>query len=320
MLKFVRTAIGLFVVATAAVSLFGAAGKASPDRRVKPPQFSEKEKAAFFTDAREKLIGERPKSGAAVQSPTPGGTNDTPSESPVALAGGSFAWSKIIEPEVIEDEIKSLQRQMTKTITTPATFKGGGYKQGRIQLSVLAVMFGIISEYDGDVRWKQQAGAIRDLLARAGFNAKVGTDASYTEAKLRKDDMESLVQGNQLQLTKNADPPQWSKVSGRPPLMSRMEQGHKDGLAIWTANSADFAKNSDQLIHEAQILAAIAEVIQREGFEFADDEEYLKLAQQVRDNSLRVVEAVKQKKYDQARTATGEIGKACTACHEGYRS
>jgi cytochrome c' len=158
------------------------------------------------------------------------------------------------------------------------------------------------------------------LLARAGFNAKVGTDASYNEAKLRKDDMESLIQGNQLQLNKNADPPQWIKVSGRPPLMSRMEQAHKEGLAIWTANSADFAKNSEQLVHEAQILAAIAEVIQREGFEFADDEDYLKLAQQVRDNSLRVVEAAKQKKYDQARTATGEIGKACTACHEGYRS
>jgi hypothetical protein len=314
-----RRTVALFFVA-AAVTLLAGAGKVPASRRVKPPQFSEKEKAAFFADAREKLIGERLKTGATAQSPMPAGNNDGPAESPVNLGGDSFAWSKIISPEVLEDEIKSTQRQMSKTITTPATFKGGGYKQGRIQLSVLAVMFGIISEYDGDVRWKQQAGAIRDLLARAGFNAKVGTDASYNEAKLRKDDMESLIQGNQLQLNKTTDPPQWSKVSGRPPLMSRMEQAHKDGLTIWTANSADFAKNSDQLIHEAQILAAIAEVIQREGFEFADDEDYLTLARQVRDNSLQVVEAVKQKKYDQARTATGEIGKACTACHEGYRS
>jgi hypothetical protein len=302
--------IGCSIVALAVAAALAAGPRA------KPPTFSEKEKSVFFTDARKALIGERPTTGPA-QTPA---TSDVPAEAPRNVAEGSFAWSKIISPDAIEDEIKSLARQMSSTITTPGAFKGGGYKQARIQLSVLAVMFGIISEYDQDVRWKQQAGAIRELIARAGFNAKVGTDASYAEARLRKDDMEALVQGNQLQLNKNDDPPQWSKVSGRPPLMSRMEQAHQQGLTLWTASSAEFAKNSDELLHEAQILAAIAEVIQREGFEFADDEDYLKLAKDVRDNSLRVVEAVKQKKYDQARTAASEIGKACTTCHEGYRS
>jgi hypothetical protein len=297
-----------------------AAGGLPANRRAKPPQFGDKEKGAFFTDAREKLIGERPKGAGLSAAPVDASSGPADTEAAVAVANGSFAWSKIIAPEAIEDEIKSIQREMSKSLNMPGPFKGGGYKQARIQLSVLAVMFGVISEYDGDVRWKQQSPPFRDLLARAGFNAKVGTDGSFNEAKLRKDDLEALVQGNQLQLNKTNEPPVWSKIAGRPPLMSRMKQAQEEGIAVWTSSNTEFSKNSDRLLHEAQVLAVLAEVIQRDGFEFADDETYLEYAKAVRDGSLQIVDAVKQKKYDQARTAAGEISKSCTSCHEGYRS
>jgi hypothetical protein len=309
----------IFLAVLFSAGIAAAAGNLPANRRAKPPQFSEKEKAVFFTDAREKLIGERPRPGSS-QSPATPASDSTPSESPANASGGSFSWSKIIAPDVIEDEIKSLQREMSKSLTALGPFKGGGYKQARVQLSVLAVMFGVISEYDGDVRWKQQASPFRDLLARAGFNAKVGTDASFNEAKLRKDDLELLVQGNPLQLNKTNEPPEWSKITGRPPLMARMKQAHEEGVAVWTSSSTEFSKNSDRLLHEAQVLATLAEVIQREGFEDADSEDYRKFAQAVRDGSLQIVDAVKQKKYDQARAASGEISKSCTSCHENYRS
>ena len=112
-----------------------------------------------------------------------------------AVEASGFAWSKLISSETLEDEVKSLQKQVSENVTTPAKFKGGGFKAGRKQFTELALLFGIIAQYDADVRWKDKAIGVRDLMGRAGQNCKVGTDASFAEAKLRKDDLEQLVQG-----------------------------------------------------------------------------------------------------------------------------
>ncbi len=89
---------------------------------------------------------------------------------------------------------------------------------------------------------------------------------------------------------------------------------------MWTSNADEFKKNAEKAAREAELIAAIAEVIQREGFEFADDQTYLGFAKQMRDAALEVVDAAKIKNYDSARAASGKIDKACSQCHEGYRS
>lgn len=236
-------------------------------------------------------------------------------------AGGTFTWSKLIEPDTVEDEIKTLQKQFSETVTTPAPFKGGGAKIARRQLTELAVLFAIIAEYDGDIRWKKDAVNMRELTGRTGMNCKVGTDASFNEAKLRKEELETLVRGGAAPSVAGADPKAaWEKIAGRPPLMQRLEALQQQGIAVYTANAGDFAKNQDKALKEAELIAAIAEVIQRPGFEFTDDDQYLNFAKAMRDAALTVVEAAKSKNYDAARAASGKIDKACSQCHEGYRS
>jgi hypothetical protein len=226
----------------------------------------------------------------------------------------------LISAETIEDEVKNLQKLVSEHVTTPAKFKGGGFKEGRKQFTELALLFAIISQYDGDVRWKDRAGGIRDLMARAGFNCKVGTDASYNEAKLRKEDLEQLVQGGGASAGEANPDAKWDKIADRPPLMQRMEECQQLHIAPATANSGEFSKNADVVLREAELLAAIAEAIQQEGFEFADDETYLEYAKQMRDAASEIVGAVKGKNCDAARAASGNIEKACTGCHEGFRS
>jgi cytochrome c556 len=226
----------------------------------------------------------------------------------------------LISSDTIEAEVKTLQKEVSDTVQTPAQFKGGGYKEGRRQFTELAMLLAIIAEYDGDVRWKQSASGLRDLVGRAGMNCKVGTDASFNEAKLRKEDMEKLVRGEAPQVERGEPKTKWEKVAGRPPLMQRLEKAQQQGIAVWTADQGEFKKNGDKLEREAEILAAIAEVIQREGFEYADDDTYVGYAKQMRDAAKTVAEAAKNKNYDQARKASGDISKACSSCHEGYRS
>ena len=133
--------------------------------------------------------------------------------------------------------------------------------------------------------------------------------------------MEGLVRGNNPTVpAPEGGQVSWKKVTDRPPLMSRLEKAQQQGIAPGIANAADFKKNSDKILHEAQIVAVLAEVIQREGFEYADDETYLGFAKQMRDQAREVANAVKLKNYDAARKAAGQIDKACSSCHEGYRS
>ena len=76
-------------------------------------------------------------------------------------------------------------------------------------------MFGVIAEYDGDVRWKQQALGARDAFGKVAANCKVGTDASYNESKLRKADLEDLVGGASPDLKPNPDDFTWGKLMDR---------------------------------------------------------------------------------------------------------
>lgn len=285
-------------------------------KRARPPQFPQSVRDTFFADAREKLVGPRPARATATVGVSAQPTVTGPSTTTTEGSG----WSKLISAETLEDEIKSSVLALGDSVKTGAQFKGGGYNLVRVQFSVLATMFGIVADYDGQVRWQQQAPSIRNILARAGFNCKVGTDAAYKEATLRKEDLENLLRGGSLQLRSAEKETKWKTVTDRPPLMQRLEQAQQRGLAVWTSNSGEFQKNQEKLLHEAEIIAALAKVIQQEGFEYADDETYLESARELLLQAQAAAEAARKSNYDAARRATGQIEKACSKCHEGFRS
>jgi hypothetical protein len=321
MLRKALILLGFILLAVAAATTQGDSPKKAKASRALPPRWPKAVTDVFFTDAREKLIGERPNYGTATiaVTNTPGPSNSGSGDA-AESAASSFAWSKLISRETIEDEVKSLQKEVSENVTTPAKFKGGGFKAGRKHFTELALLFAIITQYDNEIRWKDKARGIRDLMARAGYNSKVGTDATYTEAKLRKDDLEQLVRGGSVNAPEGNPDAKWDKIADRSPLMQRLEQAQQQGVAPWTANSGEFNKNADAILREAELIAAIAEAIQQEGFEFSDDETYAGFARQMRDAALEVVGAVKSKNYDAARAASGNLEKACSGCHEGFRS
>jgi cytochrome c556 len=98
------------------------------------------------------------------------------------------------------------------------------------------------------------------------------------------------------------------------------QPAQEQALTRWTANPAEFSKNLQRIEHEAQIVAALAEIISREGYEFTDDESYLKFANLLGQQALEVRQAANNQQYDRARSATGRIGQTCINCHEGFRS
>jgi hypothetical protein len=294
-----------------------AAQRGEKPKRARPPKWSADVLDAFFEDAREKLEGERPDYGAANTI----ATNQSQQAAPAAerpSAGGS-QWSKLIDAETIETEIKRLAQAVAQDVTSPTEFKGGAYQACRRHFSVLATLFAIAAEYDGEVRWQDAAPALRDLFARAGYNCKVGTDQTFQEARQRKQDLADLVGGSRPRAGEAERETDWGQVSDRPPLMQRLNIAHEERLTKWLASEREFGRNLEGLRHEAQLIAAIADVIGREGFDYWDDEQYAEYARTLRQAATDVAAAVELDNFQNAREAGVRMTKACADCHDGYR-
>jgi hypothetical protein len=297
---------------------YAAKEPSKPQKRARPPKWSADVLDAFFPDARTKLVGARPdydKAAAVASNATPQ-TKD--SATPPAASPGS-GWSKLIDAETIETEIKRFAQEVAKDVTAPAQFKGGGYKDCRRDFSVLAALFAVTAEYDGDVRWKDSAASLRDVFARAGHNCKVGTDQTFQEAVQRKQDLTDLIGGNQPRSSGAETKPDWPQVADRPPLMQRMNIAHQDRLQKWLSNKGEFAAHRDEVKHESQLIATISAIISHQGYEYSDDDTYLQYARDLKQSVTELAAAVELDNFEQARQAFGKASKACTNCHEGYR-
>ena len=281
--------------------------------RARPPEWTSDVQETFFDDARTTLEGPRPnyKHTSSQASPLQQAGSDNTSTS---------RWSHLISPSTLETEIKRLSTSLDAAVTTPSTFKSVGFKPPRRDFSELAVLLAVIAQYDGDVRWKDVAAAMRDQFARAGFNAKVGTDATYREAVDRKQELAALVRGERPSLPKaEATVDDWSQVSDRPPLMQRLETAHDERITKWLTDAAAFRRNRESIRHEAEIVALLAEVIHREAYEYWDDETFAEYATELRDAARDTAKAAEADDLNAARDAAARATGACTNCHSGYR-
>jgi hypothetical protein len=101
--------------------------------------------------------------------------------------------------------------------------------------------------------------------------------------------------------------------------MWRLERAQRDRLAIWTANRADFNRNLRGIKHEAEMVAALSQVIQDPSFPDADSESYSEYARALQQSALAIRDAAERKDADAARQAAGMLSKACNDCHADYR-
>jgi hypothetical protein len=293
-------------------------GKLAP-----PPKWDRAVLEVFFPDARQKL-GPGPGPGEVSTESGTGETSATttvatPSSS-AAAAAGNGPWSAVIAASTLEDEVKAQVQPLAAAVQSPTTFKGGGYNAARENLSVLAVLFGVIDQYDGSVRWKKESGGLRELFGRAGYNCTVGTDNSFNEAKIRSQDLTDLIRGGSLEPREAKGDLIWHDIARRPPLMKRMERSLRERLGPWTASKGDFAKNRNAVVHEAELLLVLSRVIKTDGYEYADDSSYRQYVDTLEQQCHEIIAAAKDGDLPRAQSATSQMNKTCDACHADFRS
>lgn len=312
----------LLVVAAATWSAAGTAGAERPEkarrRSAAPSALWDKGTAGtFFDDAFSTLQGGRPEFRPRGTAP-PGGPAGAAVE-PAAGQAGRPKWSLLVSEGTLTDEIKDMKGVAAAATSRPTDFKAGGYDQAREAFATLALAFAVIADHDQDVRWKKDAATARDLFARIGFNCKVGTDQSLADARLGVIDLESLLDGGgPRRQSDRKDDFLWSQVADRPTLMQRLEAA-EEAISRGLAAQADFEEHTGRLIHEAEIVATVGEVVRMPDFEDHDDDAYRGYCERMREAAVRLRDACAKQDYDAARTAAGELKKSCDACHGDYR-
>jgi hypothetical protein len=318
-----RTALHLTYKSLAVLMLGIAAGSSFADTRAeeplaRPPEFPPAVQSVFFPDARLELVGPRPNyegQGGSLKSP-PFAAGDEPS--PRGESG--YAWSELIDADTIEAEIKRQVAPLGPLVASPSTFKGGTYRDCRDRFNTLAVLFAVAADYDDTVRWQDTAPALSHAFARASANCKVGTDQSFREAQQRVQDLGELIRGGRPGLpSPPATDDSWESKADRTPIMVRMEESLNQQIAPNLSSARDLTGNAEDLRHEAQMLAMLAQVLTQNGLPDTGDETYEGFAQQLRDSGKSLVVAIDQENFDAAKTALANMGKACSACHEDYR-
>jgi cytochrome c556 len=288
------------------------------ERRAPAPKFSAGQtRGVFFNDLNEAFRGPRPtlssirKSSDAAAAST--ATADTP-----AVEAGEDTWSPLISPMSLEDEIKRMRLHYDSVVTTPGAFNSGGYQEARLDLTVLATLFAVVHEHRGEVRWKDQAAAARDLLARTAFNCKAGSTQVYNEAKLRKADLQDLLSGSGLS-KRDAEPENdWSMIADRSPLMEYAEK-LIDALEDASRDAGSVKRETDLIKRNSELLSMFGEVLTREGLDEADDEDYTGLSRRMMEESKKVTAAIERGDADAVRMGVSAIRQKCDACHEQYR-
>ncbi|MBL9123921.1 MAG: cytochrome c [Planctomycetaceae bacterium] len=286
----------------------------------RPDQWDTATRAAFFADATRHLGPGEPR--AAHVTPPAGAPEDQAGAAPAgADAPTGVRWSQLISRETLEDEVKQLSTAIAQEVRSPGAFRAGGSQQARLHFTLLAALFEVIGQYDGEVRWQGSAAAWAELFARAGRNCQAASDAAFNEARARSADLAELVRGGDVELpaASRATTEPSAAVMDRRPLMSRLELAQQERLGPWTANAAQFQRQQAEVQHEAELLAALAALLPREGFEFAHDEGFRARADELQAAAAALRKAAGEARYPEARSAVGAIQQSCEKCHADYR-
>lgn len=316
-----RRSMLLLLVLLAMLAFYGSAdaqadGAAKRKRLVSgtapSPQWTAAERGAFFENAAEQL------GPAPTVDPAPV-TDGAGSSSTAPANDGGFAWSRLISAEDLESEVKALAKSLAPAVATASEFKGGGFKTSRREFTNLSAMFGIIGAYDGKVRWQTQGAALRDAFGRAGRNCKIGTDGVYAEAKLRAEELTDLIRGDAPKSAPGTMDFQWAESADRSPLMERLELARTERLKPWTGSKREFTAHRSEIVHEASLVAAYAEIIKHPSYDFAEDESFVAYVAALQGAALEAADAAKKNEFDRVQSAVGALGQSCDNCHGDFR-
>ncbi|MEM6691078.1 MAG: hypothetical protein AAF664_16740 [Planctomycetota bacterium] len=232
---------------------------------------------------------------------------------------GSQGWSKLISAGSLEEEVKRFRNEFDQGLAAIGPFKSGGYQDSRVQLSVLATLFAVISEYDEDVKWKKQAVEMRVRLARSAGNFRSGSVQVFNEAKQRSGDLADLVNGVSSGNASDSDESvDWVSIADRSVLMEYADLLLMD-MEDESSDADSVSSAAGPLARRAELLAMLGKVLVQDEMDDASDKDYASLSLGMTSAATDVARSLSIDDYDSVPASVAKIRQSCSNCHESYR-
>lgn len=282
-------------------------------RRVKRPIFDEQDwKEIYFENLFEQgLAGPRPaKTEPLIRKATVASVTEDS-----ALSD----WSEIISREAIEDEIKSIQVKLQAQVTTRGRFNSQ-FGEIRQHFNMLSMLFGIVHEFNRDIRWKQSAHSAQIAFASAAETAQTPSESAFAISVQRKDELTDLIRGGTVDF--GATPStalDWPAVIDRRPIMVRLEEAVQSALKPATSNRGEFEKQLDLLYQQTSIVSALAHVLVQDSMDGADDDGYVSFSRALGTSAADMLTAIESRDYELASKSVNAIEQSCNDCHGEWR-
>lgn len=294
-------------------------------KRVKRPTFEKDDSTYFKNVFKEALVGDRPaaaKKGTTTTTTTRttgGGGETTPSTETTDASADGMNWSSIITAELIQAEMKSLSNSFNQHVTSPGKFKSGGNRDVRQAASMAAMLFGVIAEYDGEVKWKEFAAGARDAFAQCAQSATTTSTQAFNQAKNRKTDLQAILSGSPYEPPVKPSPDfEWASVADVSELMKRLASSYREKIKPWSGSASEYKSNIDDLLREAAMVAVIAEILKKESMENAENDDYLEFAEQLKGGAMLILNSKASMDQEMAVKGAGMIDQSCQNCHAEY--
>lgn len=304
---------------------FGQKAVKRPSRATPPAFKSDEFSGVFFPDAVAQLQGDFPSTssmaGESIENAPKNGTvatgdSDSGASNAEGANEGNAIWKTLITDSTIEDLVKESKTRLDAVITTPAGFAGSA-PIARREFTLLATIMAVVAQYPEEIRWQASAEYGRRIFANMADNCKVGTQVVFNQAKLRHQDLQTMLKGTKI--SGNAEEVSWDRTADRGPTMQIMEWALRENLTPITNSDSKFRSSQDEVIKYAELLAVLGQVVRQPGMTDADDPQYAQLAAAMSVASQEVTKAVRTNDSELARTAVSRIDQACNKCHESYR-
>ena len=290
-------------------------------KRVRRPAIKKDDSIYFENVFRDALVGNRPAPAAegANAKMTQASGNGNAEPTPENSDGGDSGWSKIISAELLQAEIKKQANLLNQSVSSPGKFKGGGNRDVRQITTMIALVFGVIAEYDGEVKYKEFAAGARDAYAQCAQSATTTSTQAFNQAKIRKDDMQLILNGSPYEPpVKPKEDFEWSSVADVSELMKRLATAYREKIKPWVGSESAYKGNIDDLMQEAAMVAVIGEVLQRESMDNADNDDYLEFASKLKNGALMILNSKNSMDLEMATKGASMVDQSCVECHGEY--
>ncbi len=141
----------------------------------------------------------------------------------------------------------------------------------------------------------------------------------FNEAKLRKQDLQDLINGSGLTAREAAEEVEWGAIVDRVPLMVYLGELVDERLKELSANDKSVESDGDEITRLSETVAVISDVMVGSGMADSTDSDYQGLALRMKTAALAARDSVTRKDAAGFNSAVGAMKQSCDACHEQYR-